>query len=79
MQKECINYKNCPLVINPAFAPDQQRDYYMRVYCLGGKANWTKCKRYMTKVDYFFCPDFVMPDTSGTTDEIIDKYEEGFL
>ncbi len=30
----------------------------------------------MIKLKYHFCPDFVMPDTPESADEILDKFEE---
>ncbi len=73
----CINHNTCPIVNIPGFIDEEEKkDYYVNNYCRGGKDNWTKCKRYLTKVDHYFCPDFVMPDTPGTTDEMIDIFDE---
>lgn len=32
--------------------------------------------RYRAKEEIYFCPDFVMPDSKMTMDEIIDKFDE---
>jgi hypothetical protein len=47
----------------------------MNNYCTGPKSEWEKCKRYTTKAALGFCPDFVLPDTDLTLDQIIDKYD----
>ncbi len=77
MSVKCINHDTCPIVNIPGFVEgEEKREYYVEKYCTGGKKNWTRCKRYLTKEDYLFCPDFVLPDTPGTTDEMIDRFEE---
>jgi len=77
MSTVCINYKTCPLINNANFIPGKIKvDFYITSYCQGGKENWSSCKRYLMKLKWHFCPDFVLPDTPETTDEILDKFEE---
>jgi len=36
---------------------------------------WLTCTRYITKSQLNFCPDFVLPDTDATPDEIIARFD----
>ncbi|MBE9492484.1 MAG: hypothetical protein IMY70_06340 [Bacteroidetes bacterium] len=73
----CPNYHICKLVNVPGFIGDgSQRKNYIAEYCQGNKAKWESCKRLIVKDTINFCPDFVLPDTSLSIDEIIDKFDE---
>jgi len=52
------------------------REAYLKSYCTAGVSNWTSCKRYITKSELNYCPDFVLPDTELSPIEIIDKFDE---
>jgi hypothetical protein len=72
----CPNYDSCRLVQNQGFTGDEtQRISYLSAYCQAGQTRWETCKRYIVKNLLHFCPDFVMPDTVLTPDEIIDKFD----
>jgi hypothetical protein len=74
---DCPNTTTCKLVNNIDFLEDKAlRDRYIKSYCKGGKSNFESCTRYTTKNTIHFCPDFVLPDTDMTLNEIIDKYEQ---
>ncbi len=77
MPADCTNYSTCPLINNSGFISEPgHKDHYIKKYCRAGDNNWSKCKRYLMKRRWQFCPDFVLPDTPGSTDEILDKFEE---
>jgi len=74
---QCPNYNICRLVTVEDFKFEKgSRKDYLLTYCQAGEASWSQCKRYITKNALNFCPDFVLPDTTLTTDEIIDKFDE---
>lgn len=74
----CPNIEVCRLVIAPEVLPDSdKRNEIIETYCKQGEAKWSLCKRFITKQKLNFCPDFVLPDTQLTPDEIIDKFDEG--
>jgi hypothetical protein len=57
--------------------PDpKEKEAYMDTWCRDIEEKWKDCKRFITKAELGFCPDFVVPDTSSSIDEIIDKFEE---
>jgi hypothetical protein len=74
---DCPNITSCALVNRNDFLIDKVlKDNYIKSYCKGSAANYAACTRYTTKNIIHFCPDFVLPDTEMTIDEIINKYEE---
>jgi hypothetical protein len=72
----CPNYSSCRLVNSAELSIDQvRRRRYIENFCHAGEDHWKTCKRMMVKNKFHFCPDFVLPDTGLTPDEIIDKFE----
>ena len=73
----CPNYASCKLVNNKSFVTDLTSiNHYIDSYCQKADSFWTKCKRYQFKLANNFCPDFVMPDTQLSTEEIINQFDE---
>jgi len=76
-ENSCPNYKTCRLINSAGFNTGKlTKEQYIPVYCINGKQKWESCKRFQTKEILGFCPDFVLPDTNLTMDEIIDKFDE---
>lgn len=72
----CPNYKECRLVKASDFKfSGFSREAYLTNYCEDEASGWKKCKRFIAKNSLGFCPDFVLPDSTFTTDEIIDKFD----
>lgn len=73
----CDNYSTCRLVNAEDFkiTPDKKPDY-LDTYCFAGKPAWSGCKRFIVKRELDFCPDFVLPDSAFTIQEIIGKFDE---
>jgi len=73
----CPSRANCQIITVEGFVNDPaRRAFYINAFCEAGEGNWGKCRRYQTKKTLNLCPDFVMPDSLFTTDEILDKLEE---
>ena len=73
----CPNYCICKLVDEIGFTGDEsQREKYIAEYCQADEAVWNSCKRLIAKNTLKFCPDFVLPDTALSMDEIIDKFDK---
>lgn len=80
-EKSCPNFNSCRLVNLQEFATGEvSRDEYLESYCVDGPQDWERCKRFQIKKMMGFCPDFVLPDSTFTFDEIIEKFdnEESF-
>jgi hypothetical protein len=76
MAKICSNYGGCRLVQTNDVEPDKARKaIYLADYCETDE-NWKNCVRYITRKSLWICPDFVLPDSKMTEDEIVEKYEK---
>jgi len=73
----CPNIDVCKLVIITGFTGDEeQQNNYIQDYCRSNNKKWDDCKRWIVKNKFNFCPDFVLPDSELTPDEIIDKFDQ---
>lgn len=76
MSKICPNYGGCRLVQTDVVEPDSvKKEAYISTYCLK-EETWKICKRYTIRKALWICPDFVLPDSDITEDEVVDRYEE---
>ena len=76
-EADCPNMSTCKLVTDAGFIGDSMlRERYLTSYCRNEKLGYTFCNRYITKETIHFCPDFVLPDSAMTVDEIIERFEE---
>jgi hypothetical protein len=76
MSKICPNYGGCRLVKTEAVEPDDaKREQYLAEYCTADE-NWKNCVRYTTRRSLWICPDFVLPDSEMTEEEIYELYEK---
>ena len=72
----CPNYASCKLVkANKLEIGDNVRQLYLEKYCSTNSDAWKSCKRFQCKEAIHFCPDFVLPDTKLSIDEIIDQFD----
>lgn len=73
----CPNIEVCKLVTTEGFTGNENlRHEYIRLWCKSGEEMWGQCKRYVVKNALNFCPDFVLPDTQMSPEEVIDKFDE---
>lgn len=75
-ENTCPNYGSCNLVKDslPPLSPfEKQR--YIDDFCEAGRDKWGYCRRYLCKKELSFCPDFVLPDSKLTNDQIIDQFD----
>ena len=73
----CPNHKICQIIHLDGFVKDEKTKYfYIKNFCEADKDGWIHCKRFQTKKILNFCPDFVLPDSTYTIDEIMDKLEK---
>ncbi|HNQ82280.1 MAG TPA: hypothetical protein PLW31_00870 [Bacteroidales bacterium] len=72
----CKNNQGCRLVQTDVVVPDKaQKENYIRTYCESDD-NWKQCQRYIIRKALWICPDFVLPDSNLTEDEVIERYEQ---
>lgn len=77
MKGYCPNTEVCKLYLVEGFAGnEEQRMNYIQSWCQSGKKKWANCTRYVVKEAIHFCPDFVLPDSVMTPDEVIDRFDQ---
>jgi hypothetical protein len=73
----CPNIDTCEVINKTGLAVSVEKlEKYITGYCHASESKRNRCKRFIMKNMYHFCPDFVMPDTQLTPDEIIDQFEQ---
>lgn len=73
----CPNIPGCQVIHIEGFAGSEARkDIFIRTYCTAGESQWLNCRRFQVKRELNLCPAFVMPDSSFTIDEILDRLEQ---
>lgn len=76
-QTYCPNFQTCRLVTTSEVVDDmEKKEEYINKYCHSYHEDWLACKRYITKEALQLCPDFVLPDTQMTVNDILDKWDE---
>ncbi len=75
-EPSCPNYQNCQLVTGTIEVPKNQQDSYINLFCTDKLGKWQTCKRFAVKKAIDFCPDFVLPDTELSIEEIIVKFDD---
>lgn len=74
--KFCPNHKGCQIINLEGFIKSNEiKNNYISNYCEAGEEKWSNCKRFQTKKALNFCPDFILPDTNLTLDQIFEKIE----
>ncbi|MBN1386811.1 MAG: hypothetical protein JW965_00080 [Bacteroidales bacterium] len=71
----CPNYKECTLVNKELSLNEDIYRYYINNYCCCKAGSWSGCMRFRAKEELNFCPDFVLPDSEMTIDEVIDRFD----
>jgi hypothetical protein len=73
----CPNHNGCQIITIDGFVEDLAlKGFYIKNYCESAETKWKSCKRYITREQLNMCPDFILPDSTLTIDEILDKLEE---
>jgi hypothetical protein len=71
----CPNYNGCQLVNGTIKINLEDQKRYINLFCINPHGKWQTCKRFVTKSELSFCPDFVLPDTNLSSEGIIEKYD----
>ena len=72
MQK-CPRIDRCRLIEDKLEINEIMREEYKQKYCFTG---FNSCKRLIIIEKLHICPDFVLPDSSCSIDEVLDKMEK---
>lgn len=76
-QLYCPNFKTCLLVNSSDVVKEEnKKNMYIAAYCMSDENEWSNCKRYITKKELNFCPDFVLPDSPGSPSDFITEFDK---
>jgi len=75
MLTKCPKTDKCPLFNKNLLKRESSYNAYKQLYCLT-KERHKECKRYIISEKVGSCGDFVMPNSSYTIEEIINKMED---
>ena len=70
----CPNAITCPLYTGMLAGKEAFTDFYKSTYCDAKEEKYKKCKRFIIKSIYGKCPPDLLPNSSLTTEKIVEKY-----
>ncbi|MFO7370837.1 MAG: hypothetical protein R6X09_11260 [Bacteroidales bacterium] len=78
MSNECPKIVKCPLFNDKILKRAESAEVYKKLFCRNSE-KFKECKRYQVSEKIGTCADFVMPNSTLTVDEIIQKMKEKAL
>ena len=79
MQMQCLRSSDCALFKGNISLPEDTKLMYKCYYCLGQDQRWEACRRYQMMEMAGFCPDFVMPNSLLSAEQIKNRLTTVFL
>lgn len=73
MDNRCPKTEKCPLFNGLLTEKPETANIYRESYCTAGEKMYESCKRYIVSELIGSCPDFVMPNSSLTPEDIAEK------
>jgi hypothetical protein len=78
MEKQCILCSRCELFKGDISLSEDVKIMYKYHYCLSDSQRWRECKRFTFDNINGFCPDFVMPNSLLSLDQIWQKTQREY-
>ncbi len=72
----CPKVAKCPLFNGTLLKISGADESYKNLYCRAGESKWSTCKRYLTSEKVGKCPDWVLPNSSLSIEQIVQKMKE---
>lgn len=79
MQKQCLRSGDCALFKGNINLPEDTKLMYKCYYCVGQDQGWETCRRYQMMEMAGFCPDFVMPNSLLSAEQIKNRLSSIYL
>ncbi len=80
MDENCPKVAKCRLFNNQILKRAESAETYRNLYCKAGQPRWSNCKRYMVSEKFGSCPDYILPNSTFSLDEIQNRMrKEGLL
>jgi hypothetical protein len=73
MNQQCPKIGTCNLFEGKLEIPEDSVIRYKCFYCLCENTRWSNCKRFMVFDEIGFCPDFVMPNSLLSSEQIMSR------
>lgn len=78
MNNQCPKVVKCPLFNDKILKREESAEVYKNLYCRNSE-KFATCKRYQVSEKIGSCADFVMPNSTLSVEEIIQKMKEKAL
>ncbi len=75
MKNQCSKIGKCNLFGGELEIPEDSVIRYKCFYCLGEESRWSSCKRFMIIDELGYCPDFVMPNSLLSSEQIMNRIQ----
>ena len=73
MNQQCPKIGACNLFGGKLEIPEDSGIRYKCFYCLCDETRWSSCKRFILIDEIGFCPDFVMPNSLLSSEQIMSR------
>ena len=73
METTCPKVEKCPIFVNNVLTIENAAVAYKSLYCQAGETKFSTCKRFIVSNTIGSCPPDVLPNSSRTIEEIIEK------
>ncbi len=73
MNRQCSMIGKCNLFSGELEIPEDSRIRYKCFFCLCEETRWSSCKRFMVIDKIGFCPDFVLPNSLLSSEQIMSR------
>jgi len=70
MNTSCPKTADCKLFNNNLLSKPEYAETYRSLFCNAGEKRWTQCKRFIVAGKFGKCPDYVLPNSIMTLDEV---------
>jgi hypothetical protein len=71
VEKNCKNYKNCPIYSGILKGRTFTTAAYRKQFCEAGEEGWKKCKRFLVKERTGKCPPDLLPNATQNVEQIV--------
>ncbi|MDX9848053.1 MAG: hypothetical protein RBT74_13805 [Tenuifilaceae bacterium] len=76
IKEPCPKVEKCPLFNGILLKRSSSEDVYKHLFCNAGKEKWSTCKRYQVSEKVGKCADWILPNSTLTLEQIIQKMKE---
>ena len=79
MNNSCPKAEGCKLFNNNLLSKPEYAETYRSLLCNAGEKRWSQCKRHIVSTKFGKCPDYVLPNSVMTIEEVESKMRKDRL